>query len=102
MNQIIVIATLKLTNKNMLNDWKLLSKQIGDDLEGVDGFVYRDSVIAEDGTISCILKWESKVQQEKFMKDLAARTDMITTMRMDEFERVVDVSSIKQEFLDIV
>ena len=102
MSQIIVIATLKLNHKNMLDDWKILSKHIGDDLEGQDGFIYRDSVIAKDGMISCILKWESKAYQEKFMTALTARTDMITTMRMDEFERVVDVSTIKQEFLDIV
>jgi len=102
MSQIIVIATLKLNPGNMLDSWKTLSKQISGDLEGEDGFIYRDSVVKEDGTILCILKWESRAQQEKFMEDLAARTDMITSMRMDEFERVVDVSSIKQEFLEII
>jgi len=102
MSQIIVIATLKLSNKNMLDDWKVLSRQIGEELEGQDGFIYRDSVISEDGTISCILKWESKIHQERFMEDLSSRTDMITNMRMDEFERVVDVSSIKQEFLEVL
>ena len=102
MSQIIVIATLKLSNKNMLDDWKVLSRQIGEDLEGQDGFIYRDSVVAEDGMISCILKWESKEKQEKFMTELAARSDMITNLRMDEFERIVDVSTIKQEFLEVI
>jgi len=102
MSQIIVIATLKLSNKNMLDDWKVLSRQIGEELEGQDGFIYRDSVVGEDGIISCILKWESKEQQEKFMTELEARSDMITNLRMDEFERIVDVSTIKQEFLEVI
>jgi len=102
MSQIIVIAKLELNNKNLLDDWKVLSRQIGEDLEGEDGFIYRDSVINGDGTISCILKWESKVHQEKFMADLTERSDMITNMRMEEFERVVNVSTIKQEFLEII
>ncbi|HIQ47696.1 MAG TPA: hypothetical protein EYH57_08770 [Sulfurovum sp.] len=102
MSQIIVIARLELNKKNMLDEWKVLSRQIGEDLEGEDGFIYRDSVIHDDGSISCILKWESRAHQEKFMEDLAARTDMITNMRMEDFERIVNVSTIKQEFLEII
>jgi len=102
MSQIIVIAKLKLNNKNLLDDWKSLSREIGEDLEGADGFIYRDSVINEDGSISCILKWESREHQEKFMADLSARSDMITNMRMENFERIVDVSTIKQEFLEVI
>lgn len=102
MSQIIVIATLELNKKNLLDDWKRLSKEIGDDLAGEEGFIYRDSVINEDGTISCILKWESREHQEKFMADLAGRSDMMTNMRMESFERIVNVSTIKQEFLEVL
>lgn len=102
MSQLMVIATLKLNNENLLDDWKELSKKISDDLEGKDGFISRDVVRAKDGVISCILKWKSKAQQEKFMRELTARTDLASEVMMTEFARVADVANIKQEFLEVL
>jgi len=102
MSQIMVIATIKLNNKNLLDDWNVLSKKISDDLEGQDGFISRDVVRKDNRTILCLLKWESKAQQQKFMAEIAERTDLVTEMIMNEFERVVDAANIKQEFLEIL
>ena len=70
MNKIMVIATLRLNDESLLSDWKVISDKITADLTGKDGFISRDSVRADDGLISCILKWKSKAHQEKFMEAL--------------------------------
>ena len=72
MSKIMIMTTLKLKNENEVDAWKVMSTKIDKDLEGVDGFISRDSVRKDDGLIYCILKWESKEQQEKFMANLAA------------------------------
>ncbi len=102
MSKIMVIATLTLNDESFLADWKVISEKINADLQGQDGFISRDSVRAEDGLIYCILKWESKAQQEKFMEILAQRDDEESLALMQEFGRVVNVESIKKEFLEVL
>ena len=102
MSQIIVIATLKLNDENLLEDWKVISEDINADLAGVDGFISRDSARGEDGLIYCILKWESKAQQEKFMSELMSRTDEESQKMFTEFGRVVNMESMTKEFLEVL
>lgn len=97
-----VIAKLRLNDENLLEDWKMISSQINKDLEGVDGFISRDSLRAEDGLIYCILKWESQAQQEKFMEALMARTDEQSMAIMAEFARVINVEEMTKEFLELL
>ena len=97
---IMVMATLKLNDSNLLNEWKILSNWISGDLKGVDGFISRDSVQAKDGLIYCILKWESKEKQEAFTKNLEAREDFGKAMA--EFSKIVDVTSMTKEFFTVL
>ena len=102
MSKIMVIATLRLNDENLLEDWKEISAKITADLTGQDGFISRDSVRAEDGLISCILKWESKAHQEKFMEALMARSDEESMALMADFGRVVNVEGMTREFLSVL
>ena len=102
MSQIIVMATLKLNDESLLEDWKVISAKITADLEGHDGFISRDSVRGEDGLVYCILKWESKDKQEKFMEELMARTDEDSMSLMADFGRVVDMQSMTKEFFEVL
>jgi len=96
------MTTLRLKNDNEIEAWKVMSTKINKDLEGQDGFISRDSVRKEDGLIYCILKWESKAQQEKFMANLAAREDIASTMMMENFAQIVDVDSMTQEHFEVL
>ena len=102
MSKIMVMAKLRLNDENLLEDWKVISAQIDKDLVGVDGFISRDVVQADDGLIYCILKWESRAQQEKFMEELMERTDEESMAIMVEFARVVNVEEMSKEFLATV
>ena len=97
-----VMAKLRLNDANLLEDWKAVSAQIDRDLVGVEGFISRDVVQADDGLIYCILKWESKAQQEKFMEELTERTDEKSMAIMVEFGRVVNVEEMSKEFLEVL
>ncbi len=102
MKKIMVIATLKLNDESLLEDWKVISDKITVDLTGQDGFISRDSVRGEDGLIYCILKWESKEKQEQVMTEIMARTDDASIAMMTEFGRVVDMESMTKEFLEVL
>ena len=102
MSQIMVIAKLSLNEESLLEDWKNISAKIDADLESVDGFISRDSVRGEDGLIYCILKWQSKAHQEKFMADLTSRTDEQSVAMFAEFARVVNVEGMSREFLEVL
>lgn len=100
MSKIMVMATLRLHNEALLEAWKELSSKITADLQGVKGFISRDSVRSEDGLIYCILKWESRADQEAFMEAFMARPD--ANALMQEFGEIVDVQSMTREYFDIL
>jgi hypothetical protein len=97
-----VMATLRLNDESLLDDWKVISDNITADLKGRDGFISRDVVRADDGLIYCILKWESKAQQEKFMAELMARTDEESMVMMADFARIVNVDGMTREFFEVL
>jgi len=51
MNEIVVIATLRLNDESLLEDWKVISDKIDVDLVGQDGFISRYVGRREDGLI---------------------------------------------------
>ena len=93
------MATLRLNDESLLEDWKKMSAEITADLQGRKGFISRDSVRAEDGLIYCILKWESKAYQEAFMESLMARPESMAMMA--EFGRVVNVEGMTKEYFEL-
>ena len=102
MSKIMIITTLTLKSENLLDEWKALSAKIDQDLAGADGFISRDVVRKEDGTIYCILKWESTEQQVKFMAALAARDDIVSNMMMEDFANIVDVANMTKESFEVL
>ena len=102
MSKIMVIAKFRLNNENLLENWKTISKKIDSDLAKADGFISRDSLQGEDGMIYCVLKWESKSKQEKFMEDIMSRTDEESQAIMTEFEHVANMETMNKEFLEVL
>jgi len=96
------ITKLTLNDERLLEDWKVLSKKINEDLAGVDGFISRDSVCGDDGLIYCILKWESKEHQEKFQEYTLSRTDDEFKKMFSELGRIMNMKSLSREFLEIL
>ena len=96
------ITKLKLNDENLLEDWKVLSKKINEDLAGVDGFISRDSVCGEGGLVYCILKWESKEHQEKFQEFTLSRKDEKFQKMFAELGRIMNMENISREFLELL
>lgn len=67
--------SFELNDKNLLENWKNLSKEIDKGIAKADGFVSRDSGIDEDGRVYCLVKWQSKTHQENFRKQLENRAE---------------------------
>ncbi len=102
MSKIMVIAKLKLNDESLLEDWKALSRKISAGLAGVDGFISRDSLRDENGLIYCLVKWESRAQQEKAMAEIMSSTDEESQKMFAEFARVVDMESMTKEILEVL
>ena len=100
MSKIMLMASFQLNSPDLLEDWKKMSAMISADLQGVDGFISRDSVREENGTVYCILKWASKEQQENFRKALEAREEWPELM--GEFSRIVNMETMKEEFFEVL
>lgn len=99
MKNIIQFATLELRNENLKEDWKKISAKINDDLQGVDGFISRDSAFGEDGKVYCILKWESQEKANAMQKILESdeyKDAMIA------FAEIVNMETMKSETLIVI
>ncbi len=73
MSEYFVIMSFELNDKNLVNDWQALSKEIDTDIQKADGFIARDSGIDENGRVYCLVKWQSEAHQNAFRKALEAR-----------------------------
>jgi len=91
MSQYFVNVSFKL-NDGKLEDWKVLSKQIDEDIAKAKGFISRDSGIDEDQTVYCLVKWQSKADQEIFLAELMAREDAPTMMA--HFASIVNMETM--------
>ena len=99
MQNILAHISLKLNDNSLIDDWKKMSDGITESLKNVDGFIYRDSAVGEDGTVYCFIKWESMEKQEAFRKILesdAFKNEMV------EFAKIVNMESMKAEILQVV
>ena len=100
--KIMAITKLKLNDENLLEDWKVLSEKINTDLEGVNGFISRDTACGEDGLVYCILKWESKEHQVKFQEYTLSRTDEEFQKMFAELGRIMNMENMSREFFDLL
>ena len=100
MSHVIVIASFKLNDENLLNDWKELSATIDKGLSAIDGFLSRDSAIGDDANVYCLVKWKSKQQEEAFMKHFEESDDLAEMTA--EFERIVKMDTMTREVLEVI
>ena len=101
MSHIMVVATLKLRDEKFLEDWKKLSHWIDKDLKkNAKGFLTRESVRAEEGTLRCILTWESREASDAFNASLGTRDDFAEVS--SEFGRIIDVENMSREFFEVI
>lgn len=99
MKSIVAIISFKLNDKNLLGDWKTMSDGINKSLKEVDGFIYRDSAIGEDGTVYCILKWENKEKQAAFKKTMETEAFQ---EKMKDFGKFVNMATMKSEVMNVI
>jgi len=100
MSDIKIIATHRLNAPELLEDWKRISADITADLQAnAKGFVSRESGIDEEGTIYCILQWNSREESEAFMQSLPMRPDFME--KMAEFTRVVNMETMSKKIIDL-
>lgn len=99
MESIVQLASFELNEGVSHEEWKKMSDHINDDLKGVDGFIYRDSARGEDGKYYCILKWESREQEEVMKKRLESEE---YKGAMEAFAKLVNMETMKSETLKVV
>lgn len=94
MKNIYVIAQFELNDKNLLDDWKIMSDNITKELKHVDGFISRDSAIDENGKVYCILKWENLEKRTAFAKTMEEDS---FKEKMADFSRIANMETMKME-----
>ena len=97
MSESIEMVSFELKDKNLLDDWKALSKEIDEDIAKADGFISRDSGMDEAGRVYCLVKWQTKAHQEKFMQQLTAREEW--PKMMEYFGSIADMETMKPHHL---
>jgi len=100
MSDIKIITTHKLNTPELLEAWRCISADITADLKAnAKGFVSRESGIDEEGTIYCVLQWNSREESEAFMQSLPMRPDFME--KMAEFTRVVNLETMSKKIIDL-
>lgn len=99
MENVMVMASFKLNNENLLDDWKKLSAGISENLKNEDGFISRDSVISEDGTVFCLVKWENQEKRDAFSKKMEEDS---FKEKMAGFAKIVDLKTMKSEIYKVI
>ena len=98
MSQYFVNVSFKL-NDGKLEDWKVLSTQINEDIAKAKGFISRDSGIDEQENVYCLVKWESQADQEAFLASLMARED--SAEMMAHFGSIVDMATMSNRGIQL-
>ena len=98
MSKYFVIVSFEL-HKGQLENWQTLSKEIYQDLKTADGFISRDSGIDENKRVYCLVKWQSKTQQESNMKRLESGDNWGNTMA--RFGSIANMDTMQSNNLDI-
>lgn len=99
MGEYFVIMSFELNDKNLVNDWQALSKEIDKDISKADGFISRDSGIDENGRVYCLVKWQSKAHQENFKKLLESRKEW--PQMMQHFASIANMETSTNQTIKI-
>ncbi|KAA0444631.1 MAG: hypothetical protein FXV80_03835 [Candidatus Thioglobus sp.] len=99
MSEYFINMSFELNDKNQLENWKQLSKEIDEDICKADGFISRDSGIDEDGRVYCLVKWQSKTQQQNFRKQLESRPEW--QQMMQHFGAIANMETASNKEIEI-
>jgi heme-degrading monooxygenase HmoA len=86
-------------NPGKLEDWKAMSAEIDKDIAIKKGFVSRDSGIDENNLVYCLVKWQSKDDQEAFKRSLEAQK--VWSEMMENFANIVDMTTMESREIDL-
>ena len=100
MSEYFAIVSFELNDKNLLNDWKVFSKEIDEDISQADGFISRDSGIDENGKVYCLVKWQSEAHQQNFRKQLEANENWPKTIQ--RFGTIANMSTMTPNNLEVL
>jgi predicted ribosome quality control (RQC) complex YloA/Tae2 family protein len=99
MKKVIQIVSFELNDKNLLEEWKVMSAEITAQLKNAPGFIYRDSAIEENGKIYCVLKWES-IESQKAVRKMMESPEM--EEKMEAFGKIANLQTMEEKFLEVV
>lgn len=100
MQEVIMMVSFELNSKELLDDWKKLSTIISKDLQGVEGFISRDSAQDENGLVYCVVRWKDKSYQEKFMQEFSQKESFENDMA--EFASLANMETMVSKTLNIL
>ena len=101
MKEIYQIAKFKLNSLELKDEWKKMSKEIGEDMAGTTGLIFRDSTIDEEGNVQCILKWESEEAQKQSEEEFQIMCKEQPEI-MDNFGKLANMSTMTEEILNVI
>ncbi len=102
MNNVYVIAKFTLKDPSLKDEWKVLSDKITEDIKAnAKGFIFRDVLVDDEGNVQCILKWESREDQEAFKKVMDERFKNEPEL-MEQISKFADMSTMSKEVLEVL
>ena len=99
MSEYFAIVSFELNSEELLKDWKVLSREIDEDISQAEGFVSRDSGMDENGRVYCLVKWQSEAHQKNFRQQLEANENWPKTM--ERFGAIANMSTMTPNNLEI-
>ncbi len=99
MSECFIIMSFELHNLQLISDWKILSKEIDEDIAKAEGFVSRDSGIDEQGRVYCLVKWQTKAHQESFRQQLESREQW--PQMMAYFASIANMETVNTQVIEI-
>ena len=97
MENIYELVQFELNEWISIQDWKIMSDEINKELKKAEGFISRDSAVDEKWNVYCIIKWEDKETQEKFMKEILSDEEW-----MKEFGKFANMKTMEMKTLNII
>ncbi len=97
MENIYELVQFELNEWISIQDWKIMSDEINKELKKAEGFISRDSATDEKWNVYCIVKWENKEFQEKFMKKILSDEE-----GMKEFGKFANMETMEMKTLNII
>ena len=102
MKNIYVLVSFKLQSLDLKDEWKKLSDNITADMKAnAKGLIFRDATLDKEGNAHCIIKWESREDQEAFKAIMDERFKNEPEL-MENFGKIVDLTTMKKEITEVL